>query len=251
MAEREFAGRVALVTGGSRGIGRAICVQLAERGADVAVNYVANEAAARETAGLVEAAGGRALPVKADVSDQAAVAAMVAEVEAGLGAVDLLVANAGLGDTGDHAHVDYAQWRRLMAVNLDGVFLSVMAVKDAMLARGFGRIVCIASIAGLAPRPQLIAYATSKAGVVALVRNFAQGLAPAVRINAVAPGLIDTEMIDNLDPAMRKRMVEATPMGRIGTPDEIAEATLFLLSERSSFSTGQTFVADGGRIILP
>ncbi len=251
MAEREFAGRVALVTGGSRGIGRAICVRLAERGADVAVNYVANEAAARETAGLVEAAGRRALAVKADVSDQGAVAAMVAEVEAGLGAVDLLVANAGLGDTGDHAHIDYAQWRRLMDVNLDGVFLSVMAVKDAMLARGFGRIVCIASIAGLAPRPQLIAYATSKAGVIALVRNFAQGLAPAVRINAVAPGLTDTEMIANLDPAMRKRMVEATPMGRTGTPDEIAEATLFLLSERSSFSTGQTFVADGGRIILP
>ena len=185
MAEREFAGRVALVTGGSRGIGRAICARLAERGADVAVNYVANEAAANETVGLVETAGGRALAVKADVSDQGAVAAMVAEVEAGLGPVDLLVANAGLGDTGDHAHIDYAQWRRLMDVNLDGVFLSVMAVKDGMLARGFGRIVCIASIAGLAPRPQLIAYATSKAGVIALVRNFAQGLAPAVRINAV------------------------------------------------------------------
>ena len=251
MAEREFSGRTALVTGGSRGIGRAISVRLAREGADVAVNYVSDEAAAHETQALVEAEGARSATVKADVSDPGQVAAMVAEAERALAPIDLLVTSAGIVDLSPAPKLDFATWRRLMAVNLDGTFLAVTAVKDGMIARGWGRIVCIASIAGLAPRPKQIAYATSKAAVIALVRNCAAAFAPNVRINAVAPGLIDTEMVAEMEPRARRSMIDATPLERQGRPEEIAEMALFLLSVRSSFTTGQTVVASGGRVVLP
>jgi len=251
MAAREFEGRTALVTGGARGIGRATCVALARAGAKVAINYAANEAAARAAATLVEAEGAEAALVRADVSDEGAVARMVAEAESRLGPIDLLVTSAGIGTVGGHGEVTFDDWRRTMAVNLDGTYLPVMAVKDGMIARGYGRIVCISSIAGLAPRPAMIAYATSKAAVVALVRNLAAGLGPTVRVNAVAPGLVTTEMSAGLDKAVREAMVAATPLQRAGTPEDIAEAVLFLLSDRAAFITGQTLVADGGRVTLP
>jgi 3-oxoacyl-[acyl-carrier protein] reductase len=251
MADGEFSGRTALITGGSRGIGRAISVRLAREGANVAVNYVADEAAAQRTRALVEAEGARCATVKADVSDPDQVGAMVAEAERALAPIDLLVTAAGVVDLRTGGKLDFAVWRRLMAVNLDGTFLAVAAVKDGMIARGWGRIVCIASIAGLAPRPFQIAYATSKAAVIALVRNCAPAFAPNLRINAVAPGLIDTEMTAGMDAGARRSMVAATPLGREGRPEEIAEMALFLLSDRSSFTTGQTLVASGGRVILP
>ena len=251
MAERDFEGRTALVTGGSRGIGRAVCVRLAEAGAAVAVNYAADEKAARETLAAVESAGGRGVAVQGDVSDAGRVAAMAAEAEAALGPIDLLVANAGIGKGGAHDDIDLADWRRMMAVNVDGVLHCVLAVKDGMIERGFGRIVCLASIAGLFARPHMIAYAVSKAAVIALVRNLAPGLAPAVRINAVAPGLTDTDMLGGIDKPALDALVAGTPLGRLGTPREIAELAAFLLSERSAFTTGQTVVADGGRIMLP
>jgi 3-oxoacyl-[acyl-carrier protein] reductase len=127
-----------------------------------------------------------------------------------------------------------------------------MAVKDGMIARGFGRIVCFASIAGLRPRPAMLAYSTSKAAVVGFARSCSEAFAPAIRINCIAPGLIDTDMpAASLTPEIRQRMVEATPLRRIGRPEEMAELALFLLSERASFITGQTCVADGGRVTLP
>lgn len=251
MAEREFEGRTALVTGGSRGIGRAVCVRLAQSGAAVAVNYAADEGAARETLAAVEAAGGRGAVVRADVADAGAVRRMAAETESALGPVDILVASAGIASAAAHDKIDLADWRRTMAVNVDGTLHAVMAVKDGMIERGFGRIVCIASIAGLFARPGMIAYAVSKAAVVALARNFAPGLAPAVRINAVAPGLTDTDMLSTVSQSWLDAMVAETPLKRIGKPEEIAELTAFLLSERSAFTTGQTVVADGGRIMLP
>lgn len=251
MTERDFEGRTALVTGGSRGIGRAVCVRLAEAGAAVAVNYAADEKAARETLAAVESAGGRGVAVQGDVSDADRVAAMAAEAESALGPIDLLVANAGIAKAGAHDDIDLADWRRMMAVNVDGVLHCVLAVKDGMIERGFGRIVCVASIAGLFARPHMIAYAVSKAAVIALVRNLAPGLAPAVRINAVAPGLTDTDMIGGMDKPALDALVAGTPLGRLGTPREIAELAAFLLSERSAFTTGQTVVADGGRVMLP
>lgn len=251
MADGEFTGRTALVTGGSRGIGRAICVRLARDGANVAVNYAANQTAAEETARMVEAEGARAIIVQADVSVPDQVDAMVAKVEAELGPTDLMVANAGIGDAVPHDKLDFTTWRRTMATNVDGVFLSIAAVKDGMLERKYGRIVCIASIAGLFARPMMIDYAVSKAAVIAIVRNFAPALAPDVRINAVAPGLTDTDMVAAADPVWRQSVIDDTPLKRMATPEEIAEMTLFQLSDRSSYTTGQTMVASGGRVMLP
>jgi 3-oxoacyl-[acyl-carrier protein] reductase len=252
MAAGELAGRTALVTGGSRGIGRAVCVRLAREGARIALNYASNEDAAREAGRLVRAAGAECLLLKADVSDPDAVAAMVAAAERGLGPIDLLVASAGIALPEARGEVSLATWRRIMAVNLDGTFLPVMAVKDGMIARGFGRIVCFASIAGLRPRPTMLAYSTSKAAVVGFARSCSEAFAPHVRINTIAPGLIDTDMpAASLDEASRQRMIDATPLKRIGRPEEMAELALFLLSERSSFTTGQVYVADGGRVTLP
>ena len=167
MATKELDGRTALVTGGARGIGRATCVRLAQEGANVAINYASNEAAALEALRLVEAEGARGQIVQADVSDPEDVARMVGETERGLGPVDLLVTSAGIAPTETRGEVAFEIWRRTMAVNLDGTFLPIMAVKDGMIARGFGRIVCFASIAGLRPRPAMLAYSTSKAGVSA------------------------------------------------------------------------------------
>ena len=221
-------------------------------GARIALNYASDAAAAREAQALVEAKGAECLLIKADVSDPDAVAAMVADVEGGLGPVDLLVTAAGIAPKETRGAVAFATWRRIMAVNLDGTFLPIMALKDGMIARGFGRIVCLASIAGLRPRAAMLAYGTSKAGVVALARNCSEAFAPQIRINSIAPGLIDTEMPANsLTPEMRKRMIDATPLARIGEAHEMAELALFLLSERSSYTTGQCYVADGGRATLP
>ena len=249
--EKELADRTALVTGGGRGIGRATCVRLAKAGARVAINYAADEKAAEQTRRLVEAEGARCTLIKADVSDPDDVRRMVEEAGA-LGPIDLLVHSAGVPEAGPHDQLDFATWRRVMAVNLDGTFLTVMAVKDGMIARGYGRIVCLASIAGLRPRPTMLAYGTSKAGVIAFARNCSEAFAPHIRINCIAPGLIDTDMpASSLSEAVRQRMIDATPLKRIGQPEEMAELALFLLSERSSFITGQVISADGGRVTLP
>ena len=252
MAAQELAGRTALVTGGSRGIGRAVCVRLAQEGARLGINYARDDEAARATERLVRAAGAECALLKADVSDPEAVAAMVAEAERTLGPIDLLVTSAGIAPTEVRGEVPFETWRRIMAVNVDGTFLPIMAVKDGMMARGYGRIVCFASIAGLRPRPAMLAYSTSKAAVIGFARSCSEAFAPHVRINCIAPGLIDTDMpAASLDPATRQRMIDATPLQRIGRPEEMAELALFLLSERSSFTTGQVYVADGGRVTLP
>jgi 3-oxoacyl-[acyl-carrier protein] reductase len=252
MTAQELAGRTALVTGGSRGIGRAVCVRLAQEGARLGINYARDDEAARATERLVRAAGAEGALLKADVSDPGAVAAMVAETERTLGPIDLLVTSAGIAPTEERGEVPFETWRRIMAINVDGTFLPIMAVKDGMMARGFGRIVCFASIAGLRPRPAMLAYSTSKAAVIGFARSCSEAFAPHVRINCIAPGLIDTDMpAASLDSATRQRMIDATPLQRIGRPEEMAELALFLVSERSSFTTGQVYVADGGRVTLP
>ena len=252
MTDHGIAGRVALVTGGSRGIGRAISEQLAAAEVRVAVNYRSDHASAEATVAAIESSGGTAMSVAADVSRDADVERLVAEVGEGLGAVDLLVNNAGIFDYGGHRETTAELWRRTMEVNLTSAFLVSWAVKDGMIERGYGRIVNVASIAALRPRPNSIAYAASKAGMIGLTRSLAEAVAgDGVRVNAIAPGLIQTDILADVDRGVLDELVEATPMKRIGQPNDIAGVTLFLLGDDSNFMTGQTLVASGGRVTLP
>jgi 3-oxoacyl-[acyl-carrier protein] reductase len=252
MTDRCFSGKTALVTGGSRGIGRACCIRLARAGANVAVNYASNETAALDTVHQLRDAGARAMAVQADVSSSEDVDRMIGQVTADLGPIDLLVNNAGVFDYVSHQETTQAIWQRTLDVNLTGAFLVTWAVKDGMISRGYGRIVNMSSISALDPRPMSIAYAASKAGLVGLTKSTAAAFAAhGIRVNAVAPGLIETEIIDGVEQATLDRLIDATPLKRIGTPEEIAALVFFLLSDESSFTTGQTIVSSGGRVMRP
>lgn len=247
MAEKIFAGRTALVTGGSRGIGRAVCRMLAAEGARVAVNYQRHAAAAEETLRLIASTAERAMVVQADVSNEDDVRRMVETVRRELGPVDLLVNNAGIAESKPHTAVTFTRWREMFAVNVDGPFLATWAVKDEMISRGFGRIVNVSSLAAKVLKPDMIDYATTKAAVIAFTRHCAAALAPHVRVNCVAPGLTNTDLAQSANADAVARLIAATPLGRMAEPAEIAEVVRFLLSEQSSFVTGQTIVACGGR----
>jgi 3-oxoacyl-[acyl-carrier protein] reductase len=252
MANQEFSGRTALVTGGSRGIGRACVEMLARHGASVAVNFRTNVDAAQDVVRAVISAGQRAIAVQADVSDETQVQAMIETVEQKLGPVDLLVNNAGVFHFVDHEATDLDIWNQTMACNLTGVFLVTWAVKQKMIERGFGRIINMSSISALRARPNSIAYAASKAGVTGFTKSVAQALAgDNIRINAIAPGLIETDILDGVEQSTLDGIVEGTPLGRIGTPEDVADLARFLLSEESRFITGQTLVVSGGRVMLP
>ena len=252
MSEPDFQKRTVLVTGGSRGIGRACCVRLAKAGAQVAINYRSREEDALETAQLVEAAGGRAMTVQADVADEKSVERMVAQVNDRLGPIDMLVNNAGIFEYVTPETTTLDHWRSTIDVNLTGLYIVTWAVKDQMVERRFGRIVNMTSISALRSRPYGIAYSASKAGVVAFTKSASEALVPFnIRMNAVAPGLIETDIIDDVDQPVIDRIVEQTPMKRIGQADEIADVVHFLLSEASRFMLGQTVVACGGRVMLP
>ena len=252
MSDHGVSGRVALVTGGSRGIGRSISEQLAAAGARVAVNYRSDHDSAAATVGAIQSAGGTAAAFAADVSVDDQVERLVQEVTGELGPVDLLVNNAGIFDYGGHQETTAELWRRTIDVNLTSAFLVSWAVKDGMIERGYGRIVNVASIAALRPRPKSIAYAASKAGMIGLTRSLAEAVAAdGVRVNAVAPGLIKTDILTDVDQSVLDGLVEATPMKRIGQPEDIAGVVVFLLGDDSNFMTGQTLVASGGRVTLP
>jgi 3-oxoacyl-[acyl-carrier protein] reductase len=247
MDHRIFAGKTALVTGGSRGIGRAICQMLAAEGARVAVNYQRQEAAARETVERIQSSAERAIAVGGDVSREEDVRRMVATVRRELGPIDLLVNNAGIAESKPHAALTFSRWKEMFAVNVDGPFLATWAVKDEMIARGYGRIVNISSLAAVILKPEMIDYATTKAAVIAFTRHCAAAFAPQIRVNCVAPGLTDTEMAQSANPDLVQRLIDVTPLKRMADPSEIAATVRFLLSEESSFITGQTIVACGGR----
>ena len=252
MPDNEFAGRVALVTGGSRGIGRAIALQLAREGADVAISYASRARPAQETVAEIKAIGRRALCIACDVAHQESVDWMVAQTRDGLGPIGLLVHCGAISNTCGHEELTFERWKETIDVNLHGSFRVVFAVKDEMIRRKFGRIVMLSSVAALRPRARQIHYSASKAGVIALTRCCAEAFAPHnVRMNAIAPGLIDTEMAKALSPQQTEAVISQTPLGRLGTPEEIAEVAGFLLSDRSSFMTGQTITVSGGRIMLP
>ena len=248
MAENIFTGRTAVVTGGGRGIGRAVCELLAEHGARVAINYQNNEAAARETLAGIQDRGGQAMIVAADVSRKDDVARMMQSIREQLGPIDLLVNNAGIASRAAHGELAFADWKRMFEVNVDGPFLTTWAVKDEMIARQFGRIVNVSSLAGIKIKHDMIHYATTKAAVISFTRHCAEAFAPYnIRVNCVAPGLTNTELAQSANRDLVEKLIALTPMGRIGEPAEIAGVVKFLLSDDSSFVTGQTVPACGGR----
>ena len=248
--EREFEGRVALVTGGSRGMGRAIALHLAQGGANVAIGYAVRREAAHEVVSQIEALGRKAICRPCDLRKQDQIDAFVANTRDELGPIELLVNSGAISNFADHHEMTFDLWYDTMDVNLHGVFRILFAVKDEMIERRFGRIVLISSIAAYNYRPQQLHYATSKSGVITMTAWCAEAFGPHnVRVNCIAPGLVDTEMMHVVPEDLLAKAVESTPLRRVGRPDEIAELAVFLLSERSSFMTGQTVIASGGRAI--
>ena len=243
---------VALITGASRGIGKAIAVELAKNGANIAINYNSDLKAAKATQKLVKKNGVKSEIIQADISIEKDVKSLVNLTENKLGPIDLLITNAGIALLSKKPlELDYEIWKKTMATNVDGTLLPIKEVIPGMMKRKFGRIVCVASIAGLGMRPNMITYGTSKAAVIALVRNLSAAVSPHIRINSVAPGLIETDMIESLDKKTRKLMIDTTPLKRIGKVEDIANTVCYLLSDKSDFTTGQTLVTDGGRHTLP
>jgi 3-oxoacyl-[acyl-carrier protein] reductase len=247
-----FEKRVALVTGGSRGIGRATALRLASDGADVAISYVSRLKEADEVVAAVGQLGRRAICAPCDVSKPADVEQLVAQTRQKLGPIDLVVHCGAISNICDHTQLTYERWRETIEVNLNGTYLVVFAVKDEMIARRFGRIVVVSSLAAMRPRPMQIHYASAKAGMIAFTHCCAEAFAPHnVRFNCVAPGLIETEMLHVLPQERITSVVAQTPISRVGQPEEVAAAIRFLLSEESSFMTGQTLAVCGGRLMLP
>ena len=252
MAEAAFDGKTVLVTGGSRGIGRAAAVRLGTEGARVAVNFVSNESAAADAVSEIEAVGGTAVAVQGNVAEPEDAQRIVTQTRDALGPIDVLVHSAGISIVEPASEVSWETWKQTMNVNLDGTYNMVYAVKDEMIEREFGRLVLLSSIAALRERENQVHYSASKAAVIAMTRCCAQAWAKHnIRINCICPGLIDTEMAYTLSPEAHKLITDNTPMGRLGKPEEIAALIRFLVSEESSFMTGQALVSSGGRVMIP
>ena len=233
--------KIALVTGGGRGIGKAISLALAAAGCDVAVNYVSREADARQTADAIEASGRRALVVRGDVSKSADVAALVAAVEERLGPADILVNNAGRAAFESVEQMTETSWTECMQVNLTSVFLMTQAVLPAMRARKWGRVINLTSVAAQAGSVMAVHYSAAKAGVIAATKSYARLLAKeGVTVNAISPALIGTEMVAS-NPHVKPDMI---PVGRFGRVEECADVAVLLA--RNGYITGQTIAVNGG-----
>jgi 3-oxoacyl-[acyl-carrier protein] reductase len=242
--------RVALVTGGSRGIGRAIAERLAADGMPVAINYLANEEAAQEVVDGINAAGGEAIAVAADVGIEADVAAMFATVGETFESPSVLVNNAGITRDNLLLRMSAAEWDDVMATNLRSVFLCTKTALRGMLKARWGRIVNVSSVSGLAGNPGQSNYAAAKSGIIGFTKSVAKEVGSrGITVNAVAPGFIATDMTAGLSDDLAADVARQTSVGRLGTADEVASAVAYLVSGGAAYVTGQTIVVDGGLAI--
>lgn len=243
-------GKTALVTGASRGIGRAIALCLAAEGARVAINYAGNVKAAEEVKASVEAAGGTAILCQADIADSAAVEAMIADVVKEFGAIDILVNNAGITRDTLLMRMKDEDFAKVLDTNLKGVFYCTKAVSKLMMKKRAGRIVNMASVVGLVGNAGQTNYAAAKAGVIGFSKSAAKELASrGITVNVVAPGFIGTDMTAGLPESVKEKMLTDIPLGRMGEPEDVANAVLFLASDQASYITGQVVNVDGGMVM--
>jgi 3-oxoacyl-[acyl-carrier protein] reductase len=247
----DLSGKAALVTGGARGIGRAIVIRLATQGADVAFSYKGNAAAAAETAAAVEALGRRTLAVQADVREPHAADALVKATLEAFGKVDILVNNAGITRDDLIMRMSEEAWREVLETNLFGAFWMTKAVTRPMLKAKGGRIINISSVSGQAGQTGQANYSAAKAGLIGLTKATARELASrGITVNAVAPGFVLTELTQELPDALKDEIISRTPLGRFGTTDEIANAVAFLASDEAGYITGQVLAVDGGLVMM-
>ena len=240
-------GKNALVTGGSRGIGRAICLELARQGANVAVNYAGNAKAAEETVEACKALGVQAVAIQADVADAAACEAMVKEVISTFGSLQILVNNAGITRDNLILRLTEQDFDAVLDTNLKSAFLCCKEAARRMVRQRYGRIVNLSSVVALRGNAGQTNYAASKAGLIGLTKSLARELAARnVTVNAVAPGFIDTDMTAVLPETVRTGMTQGIPAGRAGQPEDVAQAVAFFAAEQSSYLTGQVLCVDGG-----
>ncbi len=243
-------GKTALVTGASRGIGRAIALCLAAEGARVAINYAGNVKAAEEVKASVEAAGGTAILCQADIADSAAVETMVADVVKEFGAIDILVNNAGITRDTLLMRMKDEDFAKVLDTNLKGVFYCTKAVSKLMMKKRSGRIINMASVVGLVGNAGQTNYAAAKAGVIGFSKSAAKELASrGITVNVVAPGFIGTDMTAGLPESVKEKMLTDIPLSRMGEPEDVANAVLFLASDQASYITGQVVNVDGGMVM--
>ena len=243
-------GKVALVTGASRGIGQATAIDLAKAGADIVVNFIGNEAVAQETVEAIEALGRKAIKIKADVGNAEDVQAMVDEAVAAFGHIDILVNNAGITRDGLLIRMKDSDWDDVLNINLKGVYLVTKAVAKLMVKQRAGRIINMTSVSGVTGNVGQANYAAAKAGVIGFTKTCAKELATrGITVNAVAPGFIETAMTDVLPEKIKEGIAATVPFGRMGQPEEIASVVTFLASDFASYITGQVLNVDGGMVM--
>ena len=243
-------GKVALVTGASRGIGQATAIELAKAGADVVVNFIGNEAVAQETVEKIEALGRKAIKIKANVGDADDVQAMVDEAIATFGHIDILVNNAGITRDGLLIRMKDSDWDDVLNINLKGVYLVTKADAKLMVKQRAGRIINMTSVSGVTGNVGQANYAAAKAGVIGFTKTCAKELAArGITVNAVAPGFIETAMTDVLPEKIKEGIAATVPFGRMGQPEEIASVVTFLASDFASYITGQVLNVDGGMVM--
>lgn len=240
----------AVVTGGSRGIGRAVAEALAAEGATVAVIYAGNTKAAEDTVRTIEEAGGKAFTVQCDVADEDAVTDMVKMVHEKLGTIDVFVNNAGITRDGLLMRMKREDWDAVLSTNLTGVYNCTKAVTKIMMKQRSGSIINMTSVVGETGNAGQANYAAAKAGVIGFTKSVAKELASRnIRVNAVAPGCIDTDMTAVLSDAVKEEMIKSIPLGRTAAPEEVAQAVVFLASQKAGYITGQTLNVDGGMVM--